>query len=80
MQTAGVPMHVSDPLQVVGQVAKLPHPSLTLPQMGAPVDVVQTGLGTHAGWPHTDGVPPPPQVSVPLHAGRQVYVPPHPSG
>ena len=73
MQTAGLPVHVSLPVHGVGHVTKLPHPSLTLPHMGTLPAVVQTGFGTHAGCPHTEGTPPPPHVSGLVHpAGVQV--------
>jgi hypothetical protein len=32
----------------------------------------------HAGWPHTDGVPPPPQVSPAFVQAAHVHVPPQP--
>jgi hypothetical protein len=39
----------------------------------------QADAGVHAGWPHTDGFPPPPQVSpATVHVGH-VHVPPQPS-
>ena len=80
-QTEGVPPppQVSEPVQLVGQVQVLPHPLLTVPQRAVPplVQAVVIGTGVHGGWPQTDGVPPPPHESVPVHAA-QVHVPPHP--
>jgi hypothetical protein len=74
VQTDGVPVQVSLPEHVVGQVMKPPQPLLISPQMGVPPEVEQAAVvsGTHAGCPQTEGVPPPPQVSAPVHAGKQV--------
>jgi hypothetical protein len=82
-QTEGVPPppHVS-PAGQAGQVYVPPQPSLTGPQRVPPVaeaQAVASGIFVHAGCPHTEGLPPPPQVSpAVVHAPQEAIVPPHP--
>ena len=67
------PPHDCGLVQVVGHVHVLPQPSLTVPQSAtppAPAHAVVIGIGVHVGWPHTDGVPPPPHVSAPVHVAQ----------
>jgi hypothetical protein len=60
------PPHVSGATQVV-HVSVPPQPSAIVPHW-APASVPgHVVSGTHAGLPHSDGTPPPPQVSVAGH-------------
>ena len=54
-----------------------PHPSDTVPQLSPEGHCVS---GTHAPFPQTFGVPPPPHVCVPGQAPPHDTFPPQPSG